>query len=493
MGFRRFFASKDNTITNAYKPNLVTIATSSNMGKSDILEIFHIYSQATTSSQENSRILIQFDTTEISQERQAGLIPQSGSVSYYLKLFNAKHGQTVPQDFKIVAAAVSRSWDEGIGLDMEGYSDEYASNWASASEGVAWTSAGGDYHASPTYEQTFTTGLEDLEIDISGLVEQWLAGTKQNYGLGLRLTSSQETDTSRSYYTKKFFARGTEFFFKKPFIEARFSSSIKDNRGDFYYSSSLATGQENLNTIYLYNYHKGSLRNIPSIGAGNIYVSIFSSSADGTQPTGSSLTLVADGTNVTAGSPTVVTGGWVSTGIYSASFAITASTPPIETIFDVWHNGNLTTQFVTSSIQPKVISISTESTIPQYLLKLSNLKSAYFNDEEARIRLYARPRNWNPNTYTVSQAQPETTILHSASYSVYRIADDLQVIPFGTGSTLHTLMNYDVNGNYFDFDMSLLEADYAYAFAISIYNDYTNSWDINQDVFKFRVEKRQTE
>ena len=71
MGFRRFFASKDNTITNAYKPNLVTIATSSNMGKSDILEIFHIYSQATTSSQENSRILIQFDTTEISQERQA--------------------------------------------------------------------------------------------------------------------------------------------------------------------------------------------------------------------------------------------------------------------------------------------------------------------------------------------------------------------------------------------------------------------------------------
>ena len=48
MGIKRFFANKDATITNAFKPNLINRATGSNMGASDIMEIFSIYGQATT-------------------------------------------------------------------------------------------------------------------------------------------------------------------------------------------------------------------------------------------------------------------------------------------------------------------------------------------------------------------------------------------------------------------------------------------------------------
>lgn len=490
MGFRRYEASKDNTITNAFKPNLVESASYSNMGKSDILEIFHIYAQASTASQENSRILMQFDTSQISSDRQLGLIPASGSVSYYLKLFNAKHSQTTPQDFTVVVAPVSKSWDEGIGLDMENYSDEYASNWVSSSEGTAWNNLGGDYHLTPRYEQTFTNGTEDLELNVTSLVEEWLAGTKSNYGFGIFLTSSQEQSTSRSYYTKKFFARGTEFFFKKPHLEARFNATVKDTRGNFCYSSSLATSQENLNTIYLYNNFNGSLRNIPSIGTGSIYVSIYSGS---TGPSGSALTLVADGVNVSSTSPTVVTGSWVSKGVYKAVFAITASDTPYTTLFDVWHNGNLTTQFNTSSIETKIIKANNNSETSKYLIKITNLKDYYYHNEETRIRVYARPRNWYPNFYTVAQDKPETTILQSSSYSVIRIADNLEAIPFGTGSTLHTLMNYDVSGNYFDFNMANLEPDYAYGFVVSIYNDNLSAWEINPELFKFRVEKRQME
>lgn len=490
MGLRRYYATKDNTITNAYKPDLKTVATASNMGESDILEVFHIYAQASTSSQENSRILMQFDTTAILADRQAGLIPSSGSVSYYLKLFNAKHSQTVPKGFTLVVAPISRSWDEGIGLDMEQYKDEYASNWASASEGVAWTSAGGDYLATPLFTQSFSTGLEDLEVNVTQLVENWLSSTTANYGFGIYLTASQEQSTTRSYYTKKFFARGTEFFFKKPTLEARFNTATKDDRGNFYYSSSLATAAENIQTIYLYNRFKGALRNIPSVGTGQVFVSLFSGSSG---PTGSALTLVADGVRVTSNTPTVVTGGWVSTGVYTASFALTAATVPLETVYDVWHNGNLSTQFFTSSFNPKLYSATSTSEQSKYIMKLTNLKNAYFPTENARIRLYARPKNWYPSIYTVSQDSPETTILPSASYSVYRYADELEVIPFGTGSTLHTLLDYDVSGNYFDLDMNMLEPDYAYGVAISVFNDYTNSWEIHPETFKFRVEKRQTE
>ena len=40
MAIKRYYATKDNTITNAYKANLQTRGVSGNMGQSDILEVF---------------------------------------------------------------------------------------------------------------------------------------------------------------------------------------------------------------------------------------------------------------------------------------------------------------------------------------------------------------------------------------------------------------------------------------------------------------------
>ena len=49
MAIKRYFATKDNTITNAFKSNLLTRATGSNMGASDILEAFVIHGQTSAS------------------------------------------------------------------------------------------------------------------------------------------------------------------------------------------------------------------------------------------------------------------------------------------------------------------------------------------------------------------------------------------------------------------------------------------------------------
>ena len=48
-------------------------------------------------------------------------------------MYDAEHTQTTPKDYTLVVSAISQSWDEGLGLDMEEYSDEDASNWLSAS------------------------------------------------------------------------------------------------------------------------------------------------------------------------------------------------------------------------------------------------------------------------------------------------------------------------------------------------------------------------
>ena len=65
MAIKKYYANKDNTITNAFQQNLVTRGTGANMGLSDILEAFSIYGQASAESTELERILIQFPVDQI--------------------------------------------------------------------------------------------------------------------------------------------------------------------------------------------------------------------------------------------------------------------------------------------------------------------------------------------------------------------------------------------------------------------------------------------
>ena len=468
MAIRRYVANLDNTITNAYKSNLRTRATGSNMGQADVSEVFSIYARQSTSSAELSRVLTQFNVTTISSDRTAGTIPASGSVSFYLRLFNAETSKTVPKNFTIVAQAISKSWAEGDGLDLENYKDLGKSNWISASTTTAWDTAGGDYHASPTFTQTFATGLEDLEIDITSLVEEWIDGTKENYGVGIRLTSSLESAVT-SYYTKRFFARGTQYFFKKPIIEARWNSSTGDDRGDFYMSSSLAPAADNLNTLYLYNYVRGQLTNIPAIGTGEIYVDLYQT---------------LGGTALTQAISTPATGGYVSTGIYSCSVCITGT---YTTLRDVWYSGS--TEYFTGTISPQTFGAAAVSTgNNRYVTKIKNLRNKYFSEEEARFNVYVRSKNWSPTIYTVASEEIENTIIPSASYRVYRVLDGYNAIPHGTGSDLQTLLSYDVSGNYFNLDMSLLEPGYEYGIKLAFYDSQRQSWIEQDQKFLFRVE-----
>jgi len=476
MAIKRYVADADNTISNAFKENLTTRATGSNMGQADVSEVFSIYARASTSSAELSRVLTKFDIGAISSDRAAGTIPASGNVSFYLRLFNAETVRTVPKNFTIVAQAISRSWNEGDGLDLENYKDLGKSNWVAANSTTNWTTAGGDYHSLPVFTQQFSTGLEDLEIDVSELVEQWIAGTKQNYGIGLRLTSSNEASSSAnptgaedSYYTKRFFARGTQYFFKKPVIEARWNSSLQDDRGDFYMSSSLAPATDNLNTLYLYNYVRGRLTNIPAVGTGEIFVDLYETLGDSA---------------VTQAVNTPATGGYVSTGVYSCSVCVEGS---YSTLRDVWHTGGV--EYFTGSVSPESFAATSFSNGNyRYVVNIKNLRSKYFCEEEARFNVYVRNKNWSPTIYTVASTEIENTIIPSASYRVYRVLDGYNAIPHGTGSNLQTILSYDVSGNYFNLDMSLLEPGYEYGIKLAFYDSQRQSWIEQDQKFLFRVE-----
>ena len=256
-----------------------------------------------------------------------------------------------------------------------------------------------------------------------------------------------------------------------------------------------------MNTIYLYNYIRGKLQDIPSIAAhasAKICVSIFSGSSDNTEPYGEPLALVADGTHVRSAVPYSVTGSKVSTGIYKAVFAYTGSST-LKTIYDVWFSssnggavsaGDASVQFHTGSITPLNFYSSNINPNGKYVVSMPNLKSSYSTRETERFRLYIRNKNWSPTVYTKSKSTPETLTIQSASYQIVRIVDQTVVIPHGTGSSdnNYSLLSYDISGNYFDFDLSMLESGYTYGFQFSFYEDSVSSYRQQPYLFKFKVE-----
>ena len=303
------------------------------------------------------------------------------------------------------------------------------------------------------------------------------------------------TGSQRSYYTKKFFSRTSEYFFKRPIIEARWDSSIKDDRGNFYASSSLMTAAENLNTIYLYNVVRGQLRNLPDVGTGPIFVQIYdepdSGSAQTVQNSGSETNEDYSTWQITNN---FITGGYVSTGIYSCSFAIDTTS---SAVYDRWFaEGNPSTPILgtgysaicyhTGTINVKNLNAADYNPNKKYVSRITNLKPSYSRDENARFRLFVREKDWCPTVYTKATQDIESTIIDEAYYKIIRIEDNETVVDYGTGSLQHTLLSYDVKGNYFDFDVSSLEKGYSYGIKLVYRRD--SVYHEQSETFKFRVE-----
>tara|TARA_Y100001937_G_C7130282_1_gene336989 strand:- start:429 stop:2357 length:1929 start_codon:yes stop_codon:yes gene_type:complete len=635
---KNYTASADNTIVNAFKTNLQTRGTGSNTGQADVLEVFSVYGRQTTSSQELARTLIQFPIDQITNDRTAGRIPASGSVNFFLNLYNAETSKTVPRNMILVANPLFNSWQEGIGLDLENYSDETkgneGSNWmvrantpgvaektkftftsdtkteygagsganyiklyngttryniwfndgtgdsapvadgtevqvnlaagsddtaaefaekfklavdgesdfSATRDGAAVTvtatalgptlnaekvgtispitievtqngtketpwnsvSGGGDFLSSSAdfrFQQTFETGLENFTVDITPLVERWIKGAGNgsppgiaNYGIGVKLTSSQEAfgvaqlvqassdkptqnirdGATTSFYTKRFFSRGTQYFFKRPLIQAKWDSRRFDHRGQFFISSSLAKS-ENINDLFFYNYVRGRLRSINS--SDSVTVSIYSSSAG--KPTGATLKIK----NINNNLQYAVSANEVSTGVYKARLQVTSS---LTNLHDVWSLGSQ--QIFTGSIEAVPMGSATHPREPVFFTNITNLQNSYAPLQTARFNLYVREKNWNPTIYTKAIASAPTLTIATASYRVIRTFDDLEVVGHDTGSgLLSTGLSFDVSGNYFDFDMRLLEPGYEYAFKLAFYDDELNSWQEQKREFKFRV------
>lgn len=450
---KRYNATKDNTITNAFRESLATSGSQANMGASDILEVFSIYGQVLdetdTYSLEEARILIEFDISEIQADIDAGTLKDTAS--YYLRLFNAEHGRTLPMGFQLEIDTVTAAWEEGTGLDMENYDDltyGKGSSWEEKGAGVAWTAEGGDFTGSPVTAE-FDEGNEDLLVDITAFVNAWLAAPATNYGLIVKLPATA-TAQSRSYYTKMFYARGTSNFFKKPVIEARSDSQKTDHRKTFL--------SDVPNNIYLYNEVRGQLADLSPTPTVAFYEEL-------------------GGTEITA--TTTVTE--IEEGIYEASTTLTTDA---STIYDVWSVGP--TEVVTGSITVLSQAPSGTPSVSDLVVSVLNNQDVHYSGQTSRFYFYIREKDWSPNIYTVATSRPDSKVYDNLKFKISKVVTDETI--FGYDMTDNsTALSYDSNGNFFDLDISLLEPNYVYEIKLALFNVMTKSYQELPFKHRFRV------
>lgn len=454
----RIFPEKDTWITNVQRNS--TQRTGSNFGASEILDLFKRSAvsgasglQATASL---SRLLMKFDLSEFAALTASGRAPMSGA-SYFLRLYDAHHKETVPTSYDVVFYPLSRSWDEGRGIDNDTYLDLGVANWNQATSNTAWSTPGGDFVTSSSGSYHFDTGLEDVCIDVSNIVGAWMTGNLPNHGFLVKLTSDEESDAQyNDYYIKKFHARNTYFKDRRPTLEMRFDDSLKDDRDNFVFGAT--------NVLFLYNRVKGALTNISGVGTGQNVLAVRIFDASGTLATASASHVGR-------------------TGIYSASFNLSTGSYSGSIFYDAWHLNGVS--YMTCSFYPRTDGSFCNTGGERYIVTVKNKKKEYEKNELVRFKLFVKTNNYGPAVVSTGSLSLDNTIITKAYYRIDNALTNQVVIPLGTGSLETTRLSYDSSGNYFDLYMSSLSEGEVYK--IVLFFDVDGELQKIDRDFKFRV------
>jgi len=219
-------------------------ATSSqNYGGDEILELSKNISTAGDTAALNgvTRILTAFDfvgTNSLEEMVNKGLIPSvgtgSGQSKISLRLYNTEASE-LSTAYNIVAFPISQDWEEGSGKFHQDPIVKQAATWdySNYDKTAVWdgngvtvntgsrTAGGGAWLGGFTNygTQSFSYESPDINMDVTDICRGWLNGDNNNYGLILRFSGSQETNTTTTGNIK-FFSKNTNTIYA-PKLEVR--------------------------------------------------------------------------------------------------------------------------------------------------------------------------------------------------------------------------------------------------------------------------------
>lgn len=442
-------------------------ATGSNTGLAGALTIFHMSgtdNPMKVAANENSRILLNFDLTEFTKHSSLGFTAQSGS--YTLKMYDAPLAEILPSSFVIEAYRISGSWDEGNGFDLQGLGDQGPVSWISRSNSTPWTNQGGDFYTSISASQTFSTGVENMEMDITSLVTDALSSGSSNLGVMLKLTNALESG-SVDIYPKAFFARHTSDPLRKPRLEGGVTTGItNDRRGGV----TLGTNSD----VFMYYLPRGTFENAPGAVSGSFL-------------TGSDVFEVIVTSSL--GYSQSFSGSYVKEGFYSADLFI----PFSGTIADhVVNSGSLTVQdwwyrdedgILLHSGEIKLMNPS-ESGLQarNYRATIRNLKDEYFPSEIPLLQVFISYVNNRRTPVGYLPAENDSVYVEDVRYEVR----DSETGALMIEDSAFTRTSSSTAGNFFYFPMSNLTSGRVYEF-----NFYSSQFGdrvkLNKSPQKFKI------
>lgn len=498
-------SSKDTYITNKILNNNYRV-TDANAGHASTLDLYKLYAESISGSDttpiELSRILLKFDYNRLRSLTGSMLDIGHSSFKCTLNMFDVYGGQTVPSNFKVQVFPLSRSFDEGVGSDVVTFGDLDAANFVTSSisgdTAIAWNLTGanrqgllgsdnldiissgnlndGNGVSNLWKEQTFSTGEENLSIDVTTVISATLKNLIPDYGFRISYSGSQETD-SRTRFVKRFASRHSQVRSKRPQIVVTYDDAVLDHHNMFQFD---LTG-----SVFLNNFHRGAPNHILSGAAAS---QIKGDNCLTLRLTSGSFT------KTVTGSQHKIRNTYV-TGVYSASFAISQydSTLRGEIInaksasFKThWGSTDYTVGYHTGSLVIKVPERTSFNQTPSRLfVNVTNMKSIYYNDQEILFRVFIEDTS-RVLKATKLPIELQSEVFEKMYYSVRDTNTNEVIIPFHKNGTR---LSTDTEGAYFKFQMSNLFPGRLYSFDFLLE-------DLGVDKFfrrasaKFRVDER---
>jgi hypothetical protein len=503
--YRVFQTDKDAYITNKIiSPTLRAV--DSNTGQAGTVDLFKLYDENTIEGEsapiELSRGLIHFDITELSRSLAAGEFDiRSSNFKCRLYMHDVYGGQTTPSNFSLVVYPLSKSFDEGIGRDIIRFEDIDVVNYITASTSLSatmWSTqgagAGGtlgnpnlDYFTQGNLNdglgvltfavtQSFESGEEDLDVDVTRIMSGVLSGQMPDAGFRISFIDAQEQD-AKTRFVKRFASRNTTNTSKRPELIVTYDDTISDSTQIFEFNT---TG-----SIFLNSFNRGAPANLLS---GSALASLTGQNCLKVKITSGSLTRTFDASQHKIGNTYIV-------GVYSASFLVnsfdndifpymTASNYPSLEFGVKWLSQDQTVQFATGTLNIAHRNTTYFSQTPErYFVNITNMRSSYKFTEKFRFRLFIE--DFNREIKSVKTPLENTGIVvENCQFRVRDFESGDIIIPFHDPGTK---TSNDATTHYFDFYMSSLPRGRTYTFDFKIINK-GQEIVINDVAAKFRVE-----
>lgn len=523
--YRILTASKDTYVTNKYIAGSRSL--NSNVGQAGSNDLYHLkdeifLSASVSGTIELSRILIQFDYNPLIALTSSILNVANSSFKCYLQLKDIYGGQTTPSNFTLRTIPLSRSWDEGRGLDVVAYRDIDAANFltASISNGSPslWFASGSGASGSMgatdidiitsgnigsgvqdlTVTQSFARGDEHLWMDVTHLVSASIVGILPNNGFRISFIDQEEYD-GVTRFVKRFGSRHTNNKDLRPKIIVKYNDTINDANNNALFNVS--------QSFYTYNIVNGSYANFTSgssqITGSNSAILRLIASRSITWATNSYSISHSASISYLTRSLYIITQSFSAsqfalnnisqTGIYSSSVNLSTVTNQAlinflsgsseQSFRSEWVSLDGSVVYSKGHILFKQPYGSFSNVLERnYVVNITNLKQVYTSDEVVRLRVFVQDNNTETRAFRFA-SDTNSVILNNMKWRLRKAYSRDIVIPFDNPATL---CSSDFGGMYFDIFMQDLDLNEIYELEFSI-TESNRDYFVSNEGFRFKV------